>query len=101
MTAFRLELRRDRALAIWALVIVAAYGAVMGLMYPIMRDNTALLEQYMAVFGDPDLDRPGVALADLDVGPLPHHRGHRRRIFPLGDALLYAIDRRRAGERAS
>lgn len=50
MTAFRLELRRNRSLTIWLVVVVAAYGALMGAMYPVMLDNDALIEQYMDVF---------------------------------------------------
>ena len=50
MTAFRLELRRNRTLTIWLGVLMAAYGAIMALMYPIMVDNDALMTQYMETF---------------------------------------------------
>ncbi len=48
--AFRLELRRARVLIAWLSVITVAYAGTMALFWPIMRDNTALLEQYMQVF---------------------------------------------------
>lgn len=48
MTAFRLELRRCRTLAIWLVVVLAVYGAVMGAMYPILQANDQLMQQYMA-----------------------------------------------------
>jgi ABC-type transport system involved in multi-copper enzyme maturation permease subunit len=50
MTAFRLELRRARSLAIWLVVSLAAYGALMGTMYPILKANDALMAQYMNTF---------------------------------------------------
>lgn len=50
MTAFRLELRRCRSLAVWLAVSLAIYGAIMGLMYPIMKSNDDLMRQYMETF---------------------------------------------------
>ena len=50
MIAFRLELRRSRTLAIWLVVALAGYGAIMGLIYPIMQESGALIEQYMEMF---------------------------------------------------
>jgi len=50
MIAFRLELRRDRGLTIWLAVALAGYGAVMGLMYPIMQSNDELMRMYMETF---------------------------------------------------
>jgi ABC-2 type transport system permease protein len=50
MIAFRLELRRSRGLIVWLGITLLAYGGVMGLMHPIMRENDALIEQYMDVF---------------------------------------------------
>jgi ABC-2 type transport system permease protein len=46
----RLELRRSRSLAIWLGVIVLAYGAFIAAFYPVIRDNSKLLDEYMAVF---------------------------------------------------
>ena len=50
MTAFRLELRRNRVLAIWLGTALAGYAAIMGLMYPFLKENDALVQQYMAAF---------------------------------------------------
>jgi ABC-type transport system involved in multi-copper enzyme maturation permease subunit len=47
---FRLELRRSVALTAWLGLIVVAYGAIMGLFYPIMVDNAAQIEDYMKLF---------------------------------------------------
>jgi ABC-type transport system involved in multi-copper enzyme maturation permease subunit len=52
---FRLELRRSRSLAIWLGVVVFAYGAFVGGFYPVIRDNSKLLDEYMAVFPKPML----------------------------------------------
>ena len=50
MTALGLELRRNRSLAIWLVVAMGAYGAVMGAMYPFMVENNAVFESYMEAF---------------------------------------------------
>jgi ABC-type transport system involved in multi-copper enzyme maturation permease subunit len=50
MTAFRMELRRNRSLATWLGVLLLAYGAVMGAMYPIMVENDEVFKAYMASF---------------------------------------------------
>jgi len=50
MIAFRLELRRNRVLAIWLGTAVAGYAAIMGLMYPFLKENDALVQQYVAAF---------------------------------------------------
>lgn len=50
MTAFRMELRRNRSLTVWLAVVMAGYGAIMAAMYPIMVDNDALFRQYMETF---------------------------------------------------
>ena len=47
MIALRLELRRARSLAVWLAVAVAAYGVVMGAMYPFMKSNDELMTQYL------------------------------------------------------
>ena len=43
MTALRLELRRTRSLALALGISLAIYGAIMGAMYPVLRDNDALM----------------------------------------------------------
>ncbi len=50
MTAFRLELRRNRSLLLGLAVTIGGYAALMGFMYPIMRENDALFESYMETF---------------------------------------------------
>jgi ABC-2 type transport system permease protein len=50
MTAFRLELRRNRTLTIWLAVSMAAYGATIAAMYPVMVENDALFNAYMETF---------------------------------------------------
>lgn len=50
MTALRMELRRSRGIAIWLGVSLAGYGVIMGLMYPILKENDALMSQYMNTF---------------------------------------------------
>lgn len=46
----RLEARRSRALVIWIAIIAMAYGATIAVFWPIMRDNSALLTQYLDLF---------------------------------------------------
>ncbi len=50
MTAFRLELRRDRSILFWLVVVLLVYGGIMGAMYPILQDNDRLIQDYMKVF---------------------------------------------------
>jgi hypothetical protein len=50
MTAFRLEVRRNRALLLTLGVALAGYAALMGLMYPIVLENEELMYQYMEAF---------------------------------------------------
>lgn len=49
-TAFRLELRRSRSITTWLTVVLLAYVGSMSLFYPIIAENTALLEEYMELF---------------------------------------------------
>jgi ABC-2 type transport system permease protein len=50
MTAFRLELRRNRGLTIGLGLTLLLYGAVMGAMYPVMIENDDMIRQYMDAF---------------------------------------------------
>ncbi|HYO43265.1 MAG TPA: ABC transporter permease subunit [Candidatus Limnocylindrales bacterium] len=50
MTAFRMELRRNRSLTVWLGVMLLGYGAVMGAMYPVMVENDEVFKAYMASF---------------------------------------------------
>ena len=47
---FGLDLRRSRSILLWASVIGFVYAAVMALVYPTMRDNAALMEEYLKIF---------------------------------------------------
>jgi ABC-2 type transport system permease protein len=50
MTAFRLEFRRDRTLLVGLAMVLVAYMAMLGVMYPIVRDNDDLMQQYLRTF---------------------------------------------------
>jgi ABC-2 type transport system permease protein len=50
MTAFGLELRRDRSLALWLGIALLVYGAMMAALYPFILENEALIRQYMDAF---------------------------------------------------
>lgn len=50
MTPFTLELRRNRSLLVGLTVGLGGYGAVMGLMYPVLKSNDELMRSYMETF---------------------------------------------------
>jgi ABC-2 type transport system permease protein len=50
VNAFRLELRRNRSITLWLGIAIAGYGAIMGLMYPILKANDDLMRAYMETF---------------------------------------------------
>jgi ABC-2 type transport system permease protein len=50
MTAFRLEMRRNRTLLLWLTIALGGYAALMGFMYPIMLENDKLFAAYMETF---------------------------------------------------
>jgi ABC-2 type transport system permease protein len=50
LATFWLELRRDRALALWLGAIAFAYAGTMAIFYPILKENAALFEEYMDIF---------------------------------------------------
>jgi ABC-2 type transport system permease protein len=50
MTPFGLEMRRNRSLLLALVITLVAYGAMMGLTYPIMRQNDALIREYLQTF---------------------------------------------------
>ncbi len=64
----RLELRRLRQLVGSLVVIVAFYAAVMAWVYPTMRTNTALLDQYMKTFPKGFLSAFGMSGSLSDPG---------------------------------
>jgi ABC-2 type transport system permease protein len=49
-STFLLELRRGRTLTFWLSVVTVLYGGTMALFYPVMAENTKLLDDYMKVF---------------------------------------------------
>jgi len=48
--AFRLEMRRSRSLVLWLAVIALAYGGMLSVFYPVFRDNSKLVDQYLSLF---------------------------------------------------
>ena len=48
--AFGMELRRMRSLVGWTAVASMAYGGIVAGFYPTIRDNQAMIEQYMGLF---------------------------------------------------
>jgi len=68
MTAFRLELRRTRGLLVWLAAALAGYGAVMGLLYPFMLENSKLIEDYINAFPAEFLAAFGMTGALSDPG---------------------------------
>lgn len=50
MTPFGLEMRRNRSLLLALVISLVVYGAIMGLMYPIMVESDAAMRAYMEVF---------------------------------------------------
>ena len=45
-----LELRRSRSLALGLLAVTLVYGGIVGAIYPVLRDNAKVLDEYMSVF---------------------------------------------------
>lgn len=45
----RLELRRSRLVAFWLAVIILAYGGIIAAMFPILEENSKLLEDYLNI----------------------------------------------------
>jgi ABC-2 type transport system permease protein len=68
MTAFRMELRRNRSLTLWLGLTLFGYGAIMGLMYPIMAESNALMQEYMKMFPEEFLAAFGMTGSLSDPG---------------------------------
>jgi ABC-2 type transport system permease protein len=66
--AFRMDLRRSRSVTAWLAILLAGYGAIMALMYPIMVDNDALFRQYMQTFPEEFLVAFGMTGSLSDPG---------------------------------
>jgi ABC-type transport system involved in multi-copper enzyme maturation permease subunit len=50
MTPFGLEMRRNRSLLVALVLLLVAYGGIMGLMYPILKDSGDQMRAYMEMF---------------------------------------------------
>ncbi len=68
MTALRLELRRNRGLTAWLAISLGGYAAIMGLMYPILKANDALMGEYLKTFPKEFLAAFGMTGALSDPG---------------------------------
>ena len=67
-TILGLELRRSRSLAGWLALVLLLYGAVMALMYPILKENAKLVEDYLKVMPAPFLKAFGMEGSLTDPG---------------------------------
>jgi ABC-2 type transporter. len=47
---FGLDLRRSRSILVWGSIVAFAYAAVMALVYPTMRANSAAMDEYLKIF---------------------------------------------------
>jgi len=68
LATFRLEVRRDRSMLVWLGVIAFAYAGTMAAFYPLMKDNTALLEQYLEIMPEEFLVAFGMTGSLADPG---------------------------------
>jgi hypothetical protein len=91
-TAFWLELRRDRALAASLTLVALAYGGIMALFWPMMRDNAQMIEDYLNLFPKGFLaTRP--AAVDLERGflDLPLATRLSRRRYLISTIAAHAV----------
>lgn len=65
---FGLELRRSRALVGWLALVLVIYGAVMAVMYPILKENSKLLEDYLKIMPQAFLQAFGMEGSLTDPG---------------------------------
>ncbi len=68
LATFRLELRRDRMLTFWLGVIAFAYAGTMAAFYPLMKDNTALIDEYLDLMPEEFLVAFGMTGSLADPG---------------------------------
>lgn len=47
---FRLDVRRSRSILIWGCVLGFGYAAIMALVYPTMKANAAVMDEYLKIF---------------------------------------------------
>lgn len=64
----RLDLRRSRTLVVWVGLVAVAYSGTMALFYPIIRENTELLAQYLDLFPEGFLVAFGMTGSLADPG---------------------------------
>jgi len=67
---FRLELRRSRVVALWLALIVFAYSAIIGAIYPILVNNGAAIEAYIGLFPKEMMAAFGITGSLADPGVL-------------------------------
>lgn len=67
-TILGLELRRSRALIGWLGLVLLAYGAVMAVMYPILKENSKLVDDYLKVMPSAFLKAFGMEGSLTDPG---------------------------------
>lgn len=68
LATFRLDLRRNRALLVWLGAVGAVYAATMAFVYPLMKENTALVDQYMEIMPKEFLTAFGMTGSLADPG---------------------------------
>jgi ABC-2 type transport system permease protein len=66
--ALRMELRRSRTIAIWLAVVLIAYAGSMSVFYPIIAENTALLDEYLELWPEGFLAAFGMTGSLADPG---------------------------------
>lgn len=64
----RLELRRSRLVAFWLAVIVLAYGGIIAAMFPVLEENSKLLEDYLKILPEGMLAAFGMSGKLTDPG---------------------------------
>lgn len=67
-TILGLELRRSRALVGWLALVLLAYGAVMAVMYPVLKENSKLVDDYLKVMPSAFLKAFGMEGSLTDPG---------------------------------
>lgn len=50
LAAIALDLRRNRSLLVWVGLVAFLYAGTMALFYPLIKENSALLEDYLKIF---------------------------------------------------
>jgi ABC-2 type transport system permease protein len=69
---FRLDLRRSRSILVWAGVIGFVYAAIMALVYPTMRANAEVMDEYLKIFPPEFMKAFGLTGSIADPGIFFH-----------------------------